>query len=43
MEIASAFHEWTRGERGFLSVVGKTFALKDKRPYYEPVETPSHD
>jgi len=43
MEIASAFHEWTRGERGFLSVVGKAFALKDKRPYYEPVETPSHD
>jgi pyruvate/2-oxoglutarate dehydrogenase complex dihydrolipoamide dehydrogenase (E3) component/uncharacterized membrane protein YdjX (TVP38/TMEM64 family) len=43
MEVACAFHEWTRGERGLLSVVGKAFALKDKRPYYEPAETPSHD
>ena len=43
MEVASAFHEWTRGERGLLSVVGKAFALKDKRPYYQPAETPSHD
>ena len=43
MEVAAAFHEWTRGERGLLYVLGKAFALKDKRPYYEPAETPSHD
>ena len=43
MDFLAAFHEWTRGERGFSGVVGRLFALRDKRPYYEMAETPGHD
>jgi pyruvate/2-oxoglutarate dehydrogenase complex dihydrolipoamide dehydrogenase (E3) component len=34
MAFAQAFHDWTRGEAGLGSVIGKIFALNDKRPYY---------
>jgi hypothetical protein len=35
MAFARAFNDWTRGDAGFGSVVGKLFSLGDKRPYYE--------
>ena len=34
MEVATEYNCWTRGETGVFSVLGKLFALKDKRPYY---------
>ena len=34
MAFAQAFNDWTRGEAGLGAVLGKLFALKDKRPYY---------
>jgi dihydrolipoamide dehydrogenase len=40
MAFAQAFHEWTRGAGGLGNLVGKIFALSDKRPYYPA--TPSH-
>jgi pyruvate/2-oxoglutarate dehydrogenase complex dihydrolipoamide dehydrogenase (E3) component/uncharacterized membrane protein YdjX (TVP38/TMEM64 family) len=43
MTFLTAFHEWMRGERGFGAVLGRAFALSDKRPYYEPAESPGHD
>jgi hypothetical protein len=43
MQVATAFNAWTRGESGILPVFGKLFALKDKRPYYKPVEVHGHD
>jgi len=38
MTFAAAFNDWTRGEAGFATVIARLFALKDKRPYYEPAE-----
>jgi hypothetical protein len=35
MAFAKAFNDWMRGETGFGAVLGKVFALKDKRPYYD--------
>jgi len=43
MQFATEFNRWTRGESSFLSVFGKVFSLGDKRPYYEPAESPGHD
>ena len=43
MEVATAYNAWTRGESGFSSVLGKLFSLKDKRPYYEAVQSHGHD
>ncbi len=43
MAFASAFNDWTRGEAGFATVIAKLFALKDKRPYYEPAESHGDD
>jgi hypothetical protein len=34
MEVATAFNDWTRGDAGLGTVIGKLFALSDKRPYY---------
>jgi pyruvate/2-oxoglutarate dehydrogenase complex dihydrolipoamide dehydrogenase (E3) component len=33
MTLARAFNDWTRGAAGFGTVLGKLFALRDKRPY----------
>jgi pyruvate/2-oxoglutarate dehydrogenase complex dihydrolipoamide dehydrogenase (E3) component len=33
MALAEAYNRWMRGEAGIGSVLGKLFALKDKRPY----------
>jgi len=38
MEVATAFNDWTRGEAGLGSVIGKLFSLGDKRPYYAVAE-----
>ena len=43
MAFAKAFNDWTRGDAGFGTVLGKLFALGDKRPYYEPVESHGDD
>ena len=43
MKVATAVNEWTRGERSFVSLIAKAFDLSDKRPYYEPAQTPAHD
>jgi hypothetical protein len=43
MEVAAEYNRWTRGESGFFSVLGKVFALKDKRPYYETREAHGDD
>ena len=43
MEVATEYNRWMRGEASMFAVVGKLFALKDKRPYYEPAESPGHD
>jgi pyruvate/2-oxoglutarate dehydrogenase complex dihydrolipoamide dehydrogenase (E3) component len=34
MALAEAFNDWTRGDAGLASVIGRLFALRDKRPYY---------
>jgi pyruvate/2-oxoglutarate dehydrogenase complex dihydrolipoamide dehydrogenase (E3) component/uncharacterized membrane protein YdjX (TVP38/TMEM64 family) len=34
MAFASAYQSWMRGDAGFGSVLGRIFALKDKRPYH---------
>jgi pyruvate/2-oxoglutarate dehydrogenase complex dihydrolipoamide dehydrogenase (E3) component/uncharacterized membrane protein YdjX (TVP38/TMEM64 family) len=36
MAFAQAFNDWTRGETGLGSVLGKVGALRDKRRYYAP-------
>jgi hypothetical protein len=43
MEVATEYNRWTRGETGVFSVLGKLFALKDKRPYYETAEAHGDD
>ena len=43
MEVAAEYNRWTRGESGFFAVLGKLFALKDKRPYYEVQEAHGDD
>ena len=35
MEVAQAYNAWTRGEAGAGALIGKLFALRDKRPYYD--------
>jgi pyruvate/2-oxoglutarate dehydrogenase complex dihydrolipoamide dehydrogenase (E3) component len=42
MAFAGAFNDWTRGEAGFASVLGKVFALKDKTPYHAEEPAGSH-
>ena len=39
MALAQAFNDWTRGEAGLGSVIGKLFSLGDKRPYYDVAES----
>ncbi|MEO7741920.1 MAG: FAD-dependent oxidoreductase [Usitatibacter sp.] len=39
MAFAQSFNEWTRGAGGFGAVLGKVFALRDKRPYHQPAES----
>jgi dihydrolipoamide dehydrogenase len=39
MDVARAFHEWTRGAAGIGTVVGKLGALRDKRRYHAAHET----
>jgi len=43
MEVATVFNRWTRGEASLVNVLGKLFALKDKRPYYKPAEAHGDD
>jgi hypothetical protein len=43
MVFAKAFNDWTRGEAGFGTVLGKVFALKDKTPYYQVAESHGDD
>ncbi len=43
MALAQAFHDWTRNGSGLGTVLGKLFALKDKRPYYPAVEAHGDD
>ena len=43
MAVAQAFNDWTRGEMGLGTVLGKLFALKDKRRYYPAAEAPGDD
>jgi pyruvate/2-oxoglutarate dehydrogenase complex dihydrolipoamide dehydrogenase (E3) component/uncharacterized membrane protein YdjX (TVP38/TMEM64 family) len=44
MRFLAGFHDWTRGEGTLGGVVGRLFALNDKRPYYEiGQESPGHD
>ena len=38
MTFARTYNEWMRGETGLGAVLGKAFALRDKRPYYAPAE-----
>jgi hypothetical protein len=41
MAFAEAYNDWTRGQGGLASVVGRIgAALSDKRPYHEPAEGP---
>jgi pyruvate/2-oxoglutarate dehydrogenase complex dihydrolipoamide dehydrogenase (E3) component/uncharacterized membrane protein YdjX (TVP38/TMEM64 family) len=40
MAFVQSFNDWTRGEAGLVTVLGKVFALKDKRPYHSPA--PGH-
>jgi hypothetical protein len=35
MAFAEAYNDWTRGDAGFGSVLGKLGALRDKRPYHD--------
>ena len=34
MAVAEAFNDWTRGEAGLATVLGRLFSLGDKRPYH---------
>jgi pyruvate/2-oxoglutarate dehydrogenase complex dihydrolipoamide dehydrogenase (E3) component len=43
MAFARAFNDWTRGDTGFGAVLRKIFSLRDKRRYYEVVESPGYD
>jgi dihydrolipoamide dehydrogenase len=43
MALAQAFNDWTRGDGGLGSVIGKLFALRDKRPYYPAAEAHGDD
>ena len=43
MGFASEYNRWARGEASALGVFGKLFSLTDKRPYYQPAESPGHD
>jgi pyruvate/2-oxoglutarate dehydrogenase complex dihydrolipoamide dehydrogenase (E3) component/uncharacterized membrane protein YdjX (TVP38/TMEM64 family) len=43
MALAAAFNDWTRGDAGLGAVLGKVFALGDKRPYYEAKPTHGDD
>jgi pyruvate/2-oxoglutarate dehydrogenase complex dihydrolipoamide dehydrogenase (E3) component/uncharacterized membrane protein YdjX (TVP38/TMEM64 family) len=43
MEVATEYNRWTRGESGLFAVLGKLFALKDKRAYYEAREAHGDD
>ncbi len=43
MAFAKSYNEWMRGEAGFGAVLGKVFALRDKRPYYQPAESHGDD
>jgi pyruvate/2-oxoglutarate dehydrogenase complex dihydrolipoamide dehydrogenase (E3) component len=43
MAFAKAFNDWARGEAGLGTVLGKLFALKDKRPYYAVAESHGDD
>jgi pyruvate/2-oxoglutarate dehydrogenase complex dihydrolipoamide dehydrogenase (E3) component len=43
MAFAKAFNDWTRGDAGFGTVLGKVFALKDKTPYYQTAQSPGDD
>ena len=43
MAFAQAFHDWTRGEAGVAGVIGKIFALSDKRPYYPVAQAHGDD
>ena len=43
MAFAGAFHSWTRGAAGVGSVLGKLFALGDRRPYHEPAREPGDE
>ena len=36
MTLASAYNDWMRGAGGLGGVIGKLFALRDKRPYDAP-------
>jgi pyruvate/2-oxoglutarate dehydrogenase complex dihydrolipoamide dehydrogenase (E3) component/uncharacterized membrane protein YdjX (TVP38/TMEM64 family) len=43
MAVAQAFNDWTRGDTGVGTVIGKLFSLGDKRPYYEVAESHGDD
>jgi hypothetical protein len=43
MEVATAFNDWTRGDAGFGTLVGKLFSLSDKRRYYPSAAEASLD
>ena len=43
MAFAQAFNDWTRGDAGFGTVLGKLFALGDKRPYYTAAQSHGDD
>jgi len=43
MAVAQAFNDWTRGDAGLGTVIGKLFSLGDKRPYYEVAESHGDD
>ena len=43
MALAQAFNDWTRGEAGLAAVLGKVFALNDKRRYYPAAPAPGDD
>jgi dihydrolipoamide dehydrogenase len=43
MAFAQAFNDWTRGDAGLGTVLAKLGALSDKRPYYDPAQTPGDD
>ena len=43
MAFAKSYNEWMRGEAGLGAVLGKAFALRDKRPYYQAAESHGDD
>ena len=43
MTFVTAFNAWMRGSGGFAGVIGKLFALRDKRPYHMPAAGPGDD